>query len=61
MINGRKSNLVLLAESLAGRLEHLLTVTIRAVFSKLYFIVKKSLPSLAPSSFSVKLISVLSS
>ena len=42
-------------------LEHLLTVTIRAVFTKLYFIVKKSLPSFAPSSFSVKLISALSS
>ena len=44
--------LVLFAESLAGRLVHLFTVTISAVFSNEYFIVKKSLPSLGPSSFS---------
>ena len=71
-------HLVLLVLSLAGRFEHLLIVTINAVFSKLYFTynrkclkkeeenlwklineskslwktVKKSRPSLLPSSFS---------
>ena len=44
--------LVLLVLSLAGRLEHLLMVTISAVFSKLYLTVKNSRPSLLPSSFS---------
>ena len=57
----RTPNLVLLVESFTGRLEHLLTVTMRAFFSKLYLMVKKSFPSLGPSSFSEKLTGMFSS